>query len=115
MAMERVERDAWISKSEFHRRLAEWHQHSEDPIVGDPDVPGLTGWLWVRDGHLLAKLDADTTRSAVGAYLALLRERRGELTWSVVESARGQATKIAFGSERRIIPGFYLYAHKIGV
>lgn len=115
MAMERVERDAWITKVDFHRRLTDWYQRSNEPLVGDPDVPGMTGWIWVRDGHLLAKLQADTTRQAVGAYLGLLREGRGELTWSVVESARGQPTKIAFGAEQQVIPGFYLYLYKVGV
>lgn len=113
--MERVEREAWITKTEFHRRLTEWYRRSSAPLIGDPEVPGMTGWVWVRDGHLLAKLDADTTRAGVGAYLDMLHERRGELSWSVVESARGQATKIAFGSERRIIPGFYLYLYKVGL
>ncbi len=113
--MERVEREAWITKHEFHGRLTHWFRHSRAPVVGDPDVPGMTGWVWVRDGHLLAKLDADTTRAGVGAYLDMLHERRGEVAWSIVESARGQQTKIAFGSEQRILPGFYLYLYKIGL
>lgn len=113
--MERVERDAWITKSEFHRRMAEWHRNTDDAVVGDPAVSGLTGWVWVRDGHLLAKLDADTTRAGVAAYLELLNARRGELSWSVVESARGQTTKIAFGKDQQVIPGFYLYLYKAGV
>lgn len=114
MAMQRIERDDWITRHEFHRLLADWYRNGDEPIVGDPDVPGMTGWVWVRDGHLLAKLHADTTRAGVGAYLQLLREHRGELAWAVVESARGQATKIAFGPERQVVPGFYLYLYKIG-
>ncbi|MGH7444074.1 MAG: hypothetical protein ACREKM_04320 [Longimicrobiales bacterium] len=115
MTMERVERDAWITKQEFHRRLTDWYRHGSAPLVGDPAVPGMTGWVWVREGHLLAKLNADTSRAAVGAYLDMLHERRGELSWSVVESARGQTTKIVFGSEQRVIPGFYLYLYKVGI
>jgi hypothetical protein len=112
--MERVERDAWITKLEFHRRLEDWYRESRAPLIGDPGVPGMTGWVFVRDGHMLAKLHADTTRAGVGEYLALLRSQRGELPWYVVESARGQPTKIAFGAERRIIPGFYLYLYTLG-
>ncbi len=112
--MERVERDAWITKLEFHRRLEEWYRGSHAGLIGDPDVPGMTGWVFVRDGHMLAKLHADTTRAGVGAYLELLRSRRGELTWHVVESARGQPTKLAFGTERRVVPGFYLYLYTLG-
>lgn len=114
MPMERVEREQWITKTDFHRRIGQWYRESHEEQIGSPDAHGLTGWLWVRDGHLLAKLDADTTRSGVGEYLALLRDRRGDLVWSVVESARGQPTKIAFGDERRTIPGFYLYLYKLG-
>jgi hypothetical protein len=112
--MERVERDAWITKLEFHRRLEDWYRESRAPLIGDPGVPGMTGWVFVRDGHMLAKLHADTTRAGVGEYLALLRSQRGELPWYVVESARGQPTKVAFGAERRIIPGFYLYLYTLG-
>lgn len=112
--MARVERDAWITRLEFHRRLEDWYRRSRAPVIGDPDVPGMTGWVFVRDGHLLAKLHADTTRAGVAEYLQLLRSHRGELAWSVVESARGQPTKIAFGAERVVVPGFYLYLYKLG-
>jgi len=112
--MERIERDAWITKLEFHRRLEEWYRQSRAPLIGDPGVPGMTGWIFVRDGHMLAKLQADTTRAGVAAYLELLRTQPGELTWHVVESSRGQPTKLAFGPERRILPGFYLYLYTLG-
>jgi hypothetical protein len=64
----------------------------------------------VRDGHRLARLNADTTRDAVAQYMALVQAAPGDLEWSVVPSARGNLTKIAFGPDRLILPSFHLYA-----
>lgn len=107
--MERLGRGEWITKSEFHDRLARWLRASEESVVGDPAAHRRTAWIWVRDGHMLAKLHADTTREAVVEYLNLLRTHRSPLEWTVVASATGQLTKIAFGPERLTVSGFHLY------
>ena len=107
--MERLGRADWITKLEFHSRLLHWYRETEETVIGDPEADRRTAWLWIRDGHRLARLFADTTREAVGRYLELLAERRGELDWTVVPSAAGQLTKIALGPDRAVIDGFHLY------
>lgn len=108
MPMDRLGRAEWITKGEFHLRLGRWFRESDEPLIGDPSAHPLTAWLWVRDGHRLARLCADTTRPAVAEYIALLRHH-GELDWIVVPSARGQPTKVAFGPDRVTVEGFHLY------
>lgn len=110
MPMDRTGRPDWISKAEFHSRLRRWLRDTDEPVIGDPDAHALTAWVWVRDGHRLARLNADTTRDAVDEYLALLRTVPGDVEWSIVPSARGNLTKIAFGPDRVILPSFHLYA-----
>jgi len=109
MPMERLGRADWITKLEFHARLLRWFRETDEPVIGDPDTDRRTAWLWIRDGHRLARLFADTTREAVAGYLELLNENRGELEWTVVPSAAGQWTKIAMGPDRSVIDGFHLY------
>jgi hypothetical protein len=108
--MQRVGRGDWIAKAEFHSRLRRWYRDTDDAVVGDPAAHALTAWIWIRDGHRLARLNADTTREAVGLYLELVRSLPGDVEWSIVTSARGNLTKIAFGPERVILPAFHLYA-----
>ena len=109
MPMQRLGRGEWITTPEFHARLRRWFRDTDDPVVGDPDAHARTAWVWIRDGHRLARLNADTTRSAVADYLVLLRAAPAELEWSVVPSARGRNTKIAFGPDRIVLPSFHLY------
>lgn len=109
MPMERLGRGEWITKPEFHARLRRWFRETDEPVIGDPDAHARTAWVWIRDGHRLARLNADTTRPAVADYLELLRSAPGELDWSIVPSARGHNTKIAFGPDRVVLPAFHLY------
>jgi hypothetical protein len=108
--MQRVGRAQWINKAEFHSRLRRWFRESDEAVIGDPDAHARTAWVWIRDGHRLARLNADTTRAAVALYLELLRASPGEIEWSIVPSARGNLTKIAFGPERVVLSSFHLYA-----
>lgn len=107
--MERLGRAEWITKLEFHSRLLRWHRETAEAAIGDAGADRRTAWLWIRDGHRLARLFADTTRDAVGQYLDLLHEHHGELEWTVVPSAAGRMTKIAFGPDPAVIDGFHLY------
>jgi hypothetical protein len=109
MPMDRLARGDWIGKAEFNDRLARWFRETGEPVIGDPAAHRRTAWLWIRDGHLLAKLHADTTREAVAEYLELLRANPSPLAWTVVPSATGQMTKIAFGPEHAVIRNFHLY------
>jgi hypothetical protein len=109
MPMARVGRGNWITKVEFHSRLARWYRQGSDPVVGDPNADRRTAWIWIRDGHRLARLFSDTTREAVGEYLALVAALPAGVDWHVVRSSTGQMTKVAFGPDRVTVDGFHLY------
>jgi hypothetical protein len=109
MPMQRVGRGEWITKPEFHARLGRWYRETDEAVVGDPEAHRRTSWIWVRDGHRLARLYADTSRDAVGEYLDLAQSLRGEIQWTVVASSTGNLTKVAFGPERLLVDGFHLY------
>lgn len=109
MPMERVSRGDWITKPEFHSRLGQWYRETNEALVGDPRTDRRTTWVWIRDGHRLARLFADTPRKAVGEYLLLLARLHGAVDWHVVPSAAGQLTKVVFGPDRVVLDGFHLY------
>jgi len=110
MPMQRNGRTDWIGKLEFHSRLRRWFDATDEPTVAGGSAHRRTAWVWVRDGHLLAKLQAGTTREAVGEYLELVKTEPRPLAWEVVESATGRRSKIVFGSGRTAIANFHLYA-----
>lgn len=107
--MERVGRADWITKPEFHARLGRWYRETTEGVIGDAEAHRRTAWIWIRDGHRLARLYADTSREAVSEYLTLAHALHGEVQWSVVPSATGKLTKIAFGPDRHLLDGFHLY------
>lgn len=107
--MTRVGRANWITKVEFHARLARWYRETEEPVIGDPAADRRTAWIWVRDGHRLARLFSDTTREAVGNYLALAASLPAGVEWHVVPSSTGRLTKVVFGPDRVSVEGFHLY------
>jgi hypothetical protein len=109
MPLTRVSRSEPLAKEEFHSRLRDWLEYTDDPLIGDEEVDERTAWVWIEDGPLLTKLHADTTRAAVTAYLDLVARNENRLRWCVVQTQRGRPGKIAFGGECYIIPGFYLY------
>lgn len=114
MPMQRVARGGWITKAEFHERLTRWFRESREEMVGDPAAHRRTAWIYVRDGHTLAKLHADTRREAVAEYLELLRSHPSPIEWTVIPSATGQLTKIAFGPAKETLRNFHLYVDSEG-
>jgi hypothetical protein len=59
------------------------------------------------DAGDVCHLNSNTTREGVAGYLAVARTEPPE--WVVVRNAQGVENKVAFGPERRVVPGFYLY------
>lgn len=110
MPMERVGRADWITKTEFHSRLERWYRDTAEPIIGDPGAQRWTAWIWVRDGHQLTKVNADTTRAGVAEYLALVRQWSDAIEWTVTESSQGKFTKVVFGPDQLAVKGFHVYA-----
>lgn len=109
MPMPRNRRNDWITKLDFHSRLERWYRSTDEPTIGG-GAHRRTAWVWVRDGHLLAKLQAATTREAVAEYLELVREEPRPIAWRIVASATGRKSKIVFGRDEVVIPNFHLYA-----
>jgi hypothetical protein len=108
MPMERVDRDQALSKTEFHDRLREW-LNSNEAMIGSEDVPGVTSWIYVRDGVAIFALHADTKRPAVEWYLEKVSLYGDDLLWAVTESARGNETAVVYGPDKMRNKGFYLY------
>lgn len=109
MPIEMVARSEPISKEELHYRLKAWLDSDDEPQIGDLDVQGRTPWIWIKDGVDLFRLHADTKREAVAEYSKLAEKNGSELEWTVVSSQKGNPTKVAFGPNKQIIRGFYLY------
>ena len=97
-----------LDKSQFHKQLRRWLSETDEDVVG-PDGYGQRGLIHVRSGRSLFKLNADTTRSGVKAYLELVDRVGDNLNWEVTTSQRGNMTAVIYGREGVRIPGFFLY------
>ncbi len=109
MPLRRVRRAEALDKQEFHRRLRFWLEYCDDQQVGSEDVPGVTDWIFVRQGSELFSLHADTKRKAVESYLKMVETYGDDMLWQPTTSKRGQGTAVVYGPDKvRHIP-FYLY------
>lgn len=109
MPISKTDRNHPITRQAFHNLLKDWHSSSIEERIGDPDVRGQTAWIWVSDGAAAYYLNADTKRVAVKEYLDLISRYGNDFEWYIVLNSRGRLNKVAFGSDKRIIKGFYLY------
>lgn len=109
MPLEQVFRDHPLSKHEFHQRLRQWFDNSDDLIVGPENIPGVTCWVYVRDGSDIFGLHADTKRDAVGRYLQLVEQYGDTLQWEITESQRDKRTAVVHGPKKVRDTSFYLY------
>jgi hypothetical protein len=96
-----------FSKSAFHAVLRSFLD-AQGEVLAELEA-GHTPWLWVRSLGNDFYLHADTTREGVSLYLDLAKDFGENLKWSVIESTRGQMTKVAFGPDCTVISGFYMY------
>jgi hypothetical protein len=111
MPMQQVKLVDAISKAEFHSRLQAWERDTQEPAVGDPALPGITPWLFIRDGALTFRLHADTKRAGVAEYLSLVDQSGASLEWHVVANSKGNPNAAAFGPDKIRVRGLYLYLH----
>ncbi|MDO9107152.1 MAG: hypothetical protein Q7U57_19595 [Methylovulum sp.] len=65
--------------------------------------------LFIKEEDKVFKLNPDTKRQGVKEYLDLLAKNQGNLPWVIVANANGRMNKVAFGYDKVVIPGFYLY------
>jgi hypothetical protein len=99
-----------VSRDEFYELLDAWFKTTNESTVGDVvNNAGVTAWVWVRVGEHTCRLHADATRDGVSQFLHMKREADGELAWHVIANNRGNFNKVAFGSNKQIIPGIFLY------
>jgi hypothetical protein len=98
-----------ISKSKFNNRLERWLAKNEATIgiKGDFTRAAL---VFVQDGAEVFRLNKDTTRAGVVAYLDLVAKYGNELEWKRIRGQRGNTTSVGYGPECVRIKFFYLYA-----
>jgi len=108
MPIEKVSRSDAIWRDVFHQRLRLWLAMNEPCINPDFEYGG-SGWVFVRDGDDLFKLNSDTPRDAVESYLSLVDVLGDDLDWHIVENKRGNPTGVAFGPQKIRPTSFYFY------
>ena len=110
------ERDGFVpkgitvgGKQELALLLADWLDQSPAPTVGDVGSYGGKAWVWITLGSRRAHLNADTTRSAVRAYLDHVRSHGAGANWHVVANRNGRINKVLFGPAGSDASGWYCY------
>lgn len=110
MPISEVARPSALSRLRFHEVLRRWVAEAPAEVtIGDTGTYGQRAWLWVREAGHDYRLNVDTTRDGVVAYLALVSIYGDPLAWQIVPNRKGRANKVAFGPEKRTFPGFYFY------
>ncbi|NOT13388.1 MAG: hypothetical protein HOP23_16420 [Methylococcaceae bacterium] len=97
----------YLNRTDFEERLRDWYSNSTDSILG---IHNDSSPLYVvKHEDRVYKLSQDTKRPGVKLYLELLAKYPGNLVWSIVANANGRMNKVAFGPDKIVISGFYLY------
>lgn len=109
MYLPRTLRSSPATRRDFEAALRTWLAAAAPGATVGGAGQGQTPWVWVRaESGELCHLNSNTTRRGVEGYLALTAFGQPP-AWSVVPNRRGVENKVAFGPERRTVPGFYLY------
>jgi hypothetical protein len=110
MPFERVGRNEALSKSEFHQRIRDWLDKTDDEVIGPHDIKyPRTGWVHVRDGSDILVLNSDTPRDAVDRYFHMVTRFGNDLQWNRTESQQGKRTAVEYGPDKLRCKSFYLY------
>jgi hypothetical protein len=97
------------SKSALADLLARWYRETTEETIG-PDVTfGGQEWVWVDLRPHPVKLNADTSREAVRAYLDDVSDRGLEVPWYVVANERGRVNKVLYRADGKHARGWYCY------
>lgn len=97
-----------ISFTDFESMLFQWLKESDNTeTIGDKGNFGKKAWVFVRHNDRLYHLNADTTHNGVEEYFRVKQEDGNY--WFIVTNRNSKLNKVAFGKNRTIIPGLYLY------
>jgi hypothetical protein len=86
-----------------------------DRRTTEPEVPGVTPWIYVQEGKDLYIRHADVSHEAVRRYLDLVDQYGDGLEWTIVTNQRGRKNAVAYGPNRERVTPFYLYLALKGV
>src|SRR5579864_5517381 len=112
MPMKMGKIDEAISKAEFHAELRSWHRETDESTVSDAEREEWPDKLYVADGDQVFEFHADTKREAVAKYLKLVDSHGDGLEWALRPTRTGKVRAVAFGPDKVVIDGFYLYKHR---
>ncbi len=97
-------------KVELLELLKDWLDESDVPTIGKVGDFGGSPCIFISfDNNLTAVLNADTSRAAVGEYIAYARRRGANAPWSVKPNRRGRINKLTFRRNGAETPGWYCY------
>ena len=97
-----------MTKDQFNEWLRTWCSTSSDKTISDYEDYGQSTYLYIQEDGNLYHLNADTKREAVEEYLKLLDSNK-DLLWTIVPNRKLRLNKVAFGENKKILKGFYLY------
>jgi hypothetical protein len=101
------------SKSVFVLLLQKWYETTAEETVGDKKLyPKITPWIFVETGGFKVRVHADTTREAVGRYLALASELGKDLPWRVRKGKQGTLNKVCIEPDGGPTKGLFMYTVK---
>lgn len=97
-----------MSRNQFDQWLKEWYENTTERTVGEYGNYGQRPHIFVSNNNRIFHLNADTKRLGVEEYLHLLAIETN-IIWNIIPNRNGVFNKVAFGREKKVIPGFYLY------
>lgn len=98
------------SKQHLAVLLRGWLDGSPADTIGEIGTYGGKAWLWIELGDRRARLHADTTRTAVRAYLDSVTRHGATARWYVVENRHGRINKLLYAVPGEVdATGWYCY------
>ena len=97
-----------MSREQFHKWLRNWYSTSMDKRISHDEKYGQAPYLYIQEEGNFFRLNVDTKRVGVEAYLELL-DADEDLAWVIVPNKKMKLNKVAFGEDKKILKGFYLY------
>ncbi len=98
----------YANREEFDTDLAVWYAQAMPRQWIEPGAYTRKAAVRISHRGVTFELKAETSREAVGRYLAAVREHPGS-AWTVVPNARGRFNKLAVGDPPRAIEQFWVY------